>query len=104
MIPLLREQVAEEILGLTIIGDNDPKRGHPGYVCRGDIKSYEADETDANEIRAAMEKKGFTFAANDREVCFSKGSVTACADELPRPKAICIAALRAVRKEKGSVV
>jgi hypothetical protein len=102
MVPLLREQVAEEIMGFTIVGDNDPKRGQPQFVCRGDIKSYEADDEDARAVRAAMERKGFTFTEEGRNVCFAKGPLSCCSDEQPRAKAICIAALRAVRKEQES--
>jgi hypothetical protein len=100
MIPLLREQVAEEIMGLTIVADNDPRRGQSPFVCRDDLKSYDADDTDADEVRVKMEQNGFTFVETNREVCFRKGSISACSDDQPRPKAICIAALRAARKEK----
>ena len=100
MIPLLREQVAEEIMGLTIVGVNDPRRGQSLFISRDDLKSYDADEIDAHEVRTVMEGNGFTFSETDREVCFAKGPVSACADDQPRPKAICIAALRAVRKAK----
>ena len=87
-------------MGFTIVGDNDPNRGHPHFICRDDIKSYESDDIDALEVRTVMEGKGFTFTGEGREVCFVKGSVLSCSDEQPRPKGICIAALRAVRKEK----
>lgn len=87
-------------MGLTIVGDNDPKRGQPQFVCRGDIHSYESDEVDALAVRTVMEGKGFTFTAEGRTVCFAKGPFSCCSDEQPRAKAICIAALRAVRKEK----
>jgi len=98
---LLREQVAEEILGLTIVGDNDPRRGQPGFISRGDLRAYDADEADAHAVRTAMEGNGFTFVDHGREVCFARGAVSACADDAPQPKAICIAALRAVRKQRG---